>query len=198
METVKPSILLGLTGFPGVFTEKAIKTMAQFHKRPIVFPLSNPTSRAEATAEDIYRWTDGQAIFASGSPFDPVMYKDVLRYPSQANNFYCFPGIGLGALVARAKYISDSMLYVAARTLAAAVKDEDIAMGRVFPPVRDIRRVTLEIAVAFAKQAHVEGLAQAAPLTTDDALRQLIRDRMWEPKYPSMVRVEHVPMPGGR
>jgi malic enzyme len=91
METVKPSILMGLTGNPGVFSEKAIRTMAQFHKRPIVFPLSNPTSRAEATAKDVYEWTDGQAIFASGSPFDPVTDRSgVLRYPSQANNFYCF------------------------------------------------------------------------------------------------------------
>jgi len=193
METVKPSILLGLTGFPGVFTETAIRRMARYHKRPIVFPLSNPTSRAEATAEDIYKWTDGQAIFASGSPFDPVMCKDVLRYPSQANNFYCFPGIGLGALVCQAKWISDSMLYVGARALAAAVKEEDIAMGRVFPPVREIRRVTEEIALAICKQAHVEGIAQAPKPTSDEALREKIRERMWEPKYPSMVRVENIP-----
>ena len=156
MELVKPSIVLGLTGVPGVFTQQAIKTMARHCARPIVFPLSNPTSRAEATAQDIYDWTDGRAVFASGSPFDPVTrpasppnsQHSRTLYPSQANNFYCFPGIGLGALVAQAKWISDSMLYVAARALAAAVKDEDIAMGKVFPPLREIRRVTEEIALA--------------------------------------------------
>lgn len=166
METVKPGVLLGLTGFPGVFTEKSIRTMAAFTKRPIVFPLSNPTSRAEATAADIYNWTEGRAIFASGSPFDPVvMANGVTRYPSQANNFYCFPGIGLGALVAKAKWISDSMLYAAARALAAAVKDEDIAMGKVFPPVREIRRVTEEVAMAsqFFSHTHARALSVRGP-----------------------------------
>lgn len=93
MAQVQPSIVLGLTGFPGVFTEEAIREMSKHHERPIVFPLSNPTSRAEATAADVYAWTDGRAIFASGSPFDAVIYKGQTLYPSQSNNFYCFPAI---------------------------------------------------------------------------------------------------------
>lgn len=148
IHAIKPSIILGLTGYPGVFTEGAIRAMSQYHERPIVFPLSNPTSRAEATAEQVWEWTDGKAIFASGSPFAPVNYKGDTKYPSQANNLYTFPGIGLGALVCQAKYITDSMLYVAARALAAAVKDEDIKMGKVFPPISQIRSVTEELALA--------------------------------------------------
>jgi len=193
VETVKPSILLGLTGCPGVFNESAIRLMSSYCPHPIIFPLSNPTSRAEATAAQIYEWTNGSAIFASGSPFDPVIHNGVTRYPSQANNFYCFPGIGLGAIVAEARCVSDGMLYAASRSLAQAVKSEDIAMGKVFPPLRDIRKVTLELALAVCQQAVSEGLAQASLPSNPDLLRSLIANRMWQPNYPSMVRVTEMP-----
>jgi malate dehydrogenase (oxaloacetate-decarboxylating)(NADP+) len=120
---VKPTILLGLSGVGGTFTEEVIREMSKHCAKPIIFPLSNPTSKAECTAEQAYQWTDGTAIVASGSPFGPVQYKGKTLTPTQGNNMYIFPGLGLGIIASKSKRVTDSMFYAAAKTLAAWVPD---------------------------------------------------------------------------
>jgi malic enzyme len=141
IQKYKPTMLLGVTTVGGLFTEEVIRTMAANCPRPIIFPLSNPTTKAECTAEQAYEWTDGKCIFASGSPFPPVIWKDQTYYPSQCNNMYIFPGLGLGATVCGAKKVTNRMLYVAAETLAQVVEQVDLDEGRLFPPLDDQRCV---------------------------------------------------------
>jgi malate dehydrogenase (oxaloacetate-decarboxylating)(NADP+) len=148
----KPDILLGVTAVGGLFTQDLIMELAAGCEKPIIFPLSNPTTKAECTAEQAYEWTDGRCIFASGSPFGPVEMDDGRTfYPSQCNNMYVFPGLGLGATVCGAKKVTDRMLYVAAEALATFVSDEDVRQGKVFPAVTSIRECSHRIAVAVIK-----------------------------------------------
>ena len=177
---IKPQVLIGATGAPGVFTEDIIRLMAKLNERPVIFALSNPTSRAECTAEQAYEWTDGRAVFSSGSPFDPVTYKGLLYRPGQGNNAYVFPGIGLGAIACRARTISDSMFLVSASVLSELVSDNDLVTGTIYPPLSNIRQVSLAIAVAVAEQAYREGLAQ---LPRPDDLEQMIAGLMYYPTY---------------
>jgi malic enzyme len=189
MNQVKPTILLGLTAVGGLFTEKVVKEMAKHCERPIIFPMSNPTDKAECSAQQAYEWTDGKCIFASGSPFDEVEYKGKIFKPAQSNNMYSFPGIGLGALVCRAKYITDTMLNTAANALARTLTEVDLMDGRIFPLVNDIPRISKEVAFAVAKQAYEENLGRVK-YDNDDALRKAIEDRFWKPKYGSLIRVD--------
>lgn len=177
---LRPQVLIGASGTPGVFTEAAIRLMAQLNERPVIFALSNPTSRAECTAEQAYRWSDGRAVFASGSPFDPVTLDGRTLHPGQGNNAYVFPGIGLGALACRARAVSDDMFLAAARALAGQVCAGDLASGTVYPPLRDIRGVSVAIAAAVARTAMASGLAGLA-LPTD--VETAIREMMYEPVY---------------
>ena len=154
--------------------------MAKFNPRPIVFALSNPTSKAECTAEQAYTWSGGRAIFASGSPFAPVELNGQRHVPGQGNNIYIFPGVGLGALVAESREVTNAMFLTAARTLANLVGPDDLAMGRVYPSLTKVREVSLEIATAVASAAYDAGLAQA-PRPAD--LREDIRARMFQPVY---------------
>ena len=140
-----------------MFTQPILAAMAQFNERPIIFSLSNPTSKSECTAEEAYRWTDGRAIFASGSPFDPVAYNDQTFFPAQGNNAYIFPSVGLGVLVSRARLVTDEMFMVAAKTLAAEVEEEDLANGRIYPPLSKIREVSAKIGTAVATKISVCG-----------------------------------------
>ena len=180
MEVVRPTALLGASGVARTFTREIIARMAELNPRPIIFALSNPTSRAECTAEDAYGWTEGRAVFASGSPFPPVKLGDRTFVPGQGNNVYVFPGIGLGVLASEAAQVTDAMFLTAARTLAGLVTDRDLAVGRVYPALAKIREVSVALATAVANEAHRTGLARA-PLPAD--LEADIRARMFSPTY---------------
>jgi malate dehydrogenase (oxaloacetate-decarboxylating) len=177
---LRPTILLGATGMPGTFDKRVITALAAGVPRPIVMPLSNPTAACEAIPADILRWSDGRAIVATGSPFAAVEH-DGLRYEiSQANNVFVFPGLGLGAIVAEARSMPDRLFLVAARTLAAQVSDERLAIGAIYPTVDRLRPVTRAIALAVAEAARELGLADLA----DDAdLASAVDGAMWWPDY---------------
>ena len=180
IKEIKPHILIGATGAPGTFTEDVVRAMAEANERPTIFALSNPTSRAECTAEQAYRWSDGRALFSSGSPFAPVTYGGRTFSPGQGNNAYIFPGVGLGVVAAGASRISDSMFLIAARTLADMVSPEDLSAGAVYPPLTDIRAVSLAIAVKVAEEAYASGLAsQPKP----DDIEHHIAELMYQPIY---------------
>ena len=180
IRALKPQALIGATGAPGTFTEEAVRAMAEINPRPAIFALSNPTSRAECTAEQAYEWSEGRAIFASGSPFAPVTFEGRQLCPGQANNVYVFPGIGLGAVACGATKISDDMFLAAARTLADRVSSADLAAGAIYPPLADIRALSLAIAVAVAEIAHAKGLA-SEPRPAD--LEQAIAAGLYDPYY---------------
>jgi malate dehydrogenase (oxaloacetate-decarboxylating)(NADP+) len=179
IKKIGPHVLIGATGAPGVFTEEIVSLMGDINKHPVIFALSNPTSRAECTAEQAYQWTQGRAVFASGSPFDEVIYHGKSYRPGQGNNAYVFPGIGLGAIACQAKTISDGMFLVAARVLAEWVSEDDLAVGAVYPPLKNIRQVSHAIAVAVAEKAWHEGLADAEH---PNNLEQVIADMMYDPE----------------
>jgi len=183
VEAIKPTALIGLSGQPQTFTQPVIETMATCNRRPIIFALSNPTSKAECTAEQAYRWTQGRGIFASGSPFAPVNYEGRTLVPGQGNNAYIFPGLGLGVIASAARRITDSMFYAAARTLAEHVSREQLDKGCIYPPLTDIRRVSFAIAMAVAKVAYDEGLAQE-PRPEDLAAH--IQAHVYDPDYEAL------------
>ena len=157
---VKPTILLGLTGCGGLFTQDILRGMALGNDRPIIFPLSNPTRNAECTAKEVYELTEGRGIFASGSPFDPFEFNGKMMHPSQCNNMFIFPGIGLGATVAKCSVISDLMIHASSIALANSLTPEEIQEGRVFPDVKRIREISHSVAMAVMLQANNEGLVQ--------------------------------------
>ena len=154
--------------------------MAKLNERPIIFALSNPTSKAECTAVQAYTWSEGRAIFASGSPFDPVELNGHRYMPGQGNNIYIFPGVGLGALACEAREVTDEMFLVAAQTLAGLVGPEDLAVGRVYPSLGKVREISLQIAAAVAEcayQAKIAARRRPKDLVAD------IRGRIFEPVY---------------
>jgi len=178
---IKPTAILGLSGQPGSFPQEVIETMAKINKRPIIFALSNPTSKAECTAEETYRWSKGRAIFASGSPFDPVKLGNTTHIPGQGNNVYIFPGVGLGAIVSGAKHVTDEMFLAAAHSLADQVSEEQLAVGNVYPPLDNIREVCALIAYEVAKIAWEKGLTDREQ--PKDILAE-IKKHMYQPIYP--------------
>ncbi len=159
VEALKPTAIIGVSGQPNTFTKEILKKMAEYNARPIVFALSNPTSQAECTAEQAYVETDGKAVFASGSPFDPVTFKGQTFVPGQGNNAYIFPGVGLGVVAVKSRRVNSTMFLTAAKTLAQLVSEEDLAKGRIYPSLKMIRKVSLAIAVAVAEVAYAQGLA---------------------------------------
>jgi malate dehydrogenase (oxaloacetate-decarboxylating)(NADP+) len=161
LDAIRPHVLIGATGAPGAFTRPAIERMARINERPVVFALSNPTSRAECTAEQAYGWSGGTTIFASGSPFAPVTHDGHTFRPAQGNNAYVFPGIGLGAVACRARILTDDLFLAAARTLARLVRPGDLDAGALYPPLAQIRKISLAIAVSVATKAHALGIARA-------------------------------------
>lgn len=184
----EPTILLGVTAIGGLFTEDIVREMAARVERPIIFPLSNPTVKAECTASQAYDWTDGRCVFASGSPFDPVEMDDGrIYYPSQCNNMYIFPGLGLGATLCGARKVTDRMLYVAAEALATFLSAEDLERGVVFPSLQSIRAVSHRIAVAVIEEAIREGLA--TKVTPEDAqnLNAFVSRKQYFPEYVPLV-----------
>src|SRR5262249_23704857 len=142
IQDIKPHILIGATGAPGTFTKEVIEQMSAIHERPVIFALSNPTSKAECTAEQAYAWSDGRAVFASGSPFGIVHYKGRDFRTGQGNNAYVFPGIGLGAVMCRARMIPDEFFLCAAKKLAEMVEEKDLRDGSLYPPLKDLRKVS--------------------------------------------------------
>jgi malate dehydrogenase (oxaloacetate-decarboxylating)(NADP+) len=184
VKDLRPTAIIGVSGKPGTFTRPILEAMAEINDRPIVFALSNPTSKAECTAEQAYEWTNGRAIFASGSPFDPVERFDRTFVPGQANNAYVFPGVGLGAIASRSRRVTDEMFFAAANALAREVSSDDLALGRVFPSLDRIRDVSTSIAAAVAEVAYERGLAQAP---RPENLEEYIRSHMFEPNYTSFV-----------
>jgi malate dehydrogenase (oxaloacetate-decarboxylating)(NADP+) len=184
----KPTILVGVTAVGGLFTEDIVREMGAQSARPIIFPLSNPTTKAECTAEQAYEWTDGRCIFASGSPFDVVEMDDGrVFHPSQCNNMYIFPGLGLGASVCGAKKVTNRMLYIAAEALAKFVPEEDVRVGKLFPPLSKIRNVSHSIAVAVVKEAISAGLATKVRPQDQEDLEGWIAKKMYYPEYVPLV-----------
>ncbi|MFQ5679979.1 MAG: NAD-dependent malic enzyme [Gemmatimonadota bacterium] len=184
VEALQPTVLIGVSGQPGTFTERVLRRMARANERPVVFALSNPTAKAECTAEEAYRWTDGRAVFAGGSPFAPVEWGGRTRVPGQGNNAYIFPGLGLGVLAVGSARVTEEMFLAAARCLAGLVDDATLDRGSVYPPLRRIREVSRTIAVAVAREAYAAGLARV-PEPPD--LEAHVRARMWEPEYRELV-----------
>lgn len=180
VEKIKPTALIGVAGVPRTFTPEILRTMAAINARPVIFALSNPTSKAECTAEEAYLHTEGRAIFASGSPFKPVEYEGRTIHPGQGNNVYIFPGVGLGALSCAASRVDDTMFLDAARTLAAEVTQADLSRGSVYPSLGNIRGVSLKIAVAVAERAYALGYAG---LPRPEDLERHISGGMFVPDY---------------
>ena len=181
VKAVRPTAILGLSGQPQSFTQEIIAAMAGINERPIVFALSNPTSMAECTAEQAYHWSDGRAIFASGSPFDPVKYDNQLFVPGQGNNAYIFPGVGLGAIVSRSRTVTDEMFLAAAHSLADLVTEHDLERGRVYPALSRIREVSARIALDVARIVYDRGYSLAEE---PDDIEAKIRSYMYHPVYP--------------
>ncbi len=182
----RPTILIGVSGQAGLFTESVIKSMTQNSASPIIFPLSNPVSRAEATAENIIRWTDGKAIIATGSPFDPVRHNGELHRIAQCNNSYIFPGIGLGILAVRANRVTDEMLLASSEILAEASPKAAATGVDLLPPLQQITEVSKSIAFAVAKVAQAQGHALRI---TDAQLHTRIDQIFWTPHYRNYKRI---------
>jgi malate dehydrogenase (oxaloacetate-decarboxylating) len=180
IRAVRPTVLVGTTGVAATFDEPSIRAMAEVAPRPVIMPLSNPTSVCEAVPADIVRWTGGRAIVATGSPFPPVHVDGRLYEVSQANNVFVFPGLGLGAIVSEARGISDEMLLVAARTLGDAVTPDRLDAGAIHPPVTALRAVSREIAVAVVTEAIRSGLARIDQTTDVEAA---VDGATWWPAY---------------
>jgi malate dehydrogenase (oxaloacetate-decarboxylating)(NADP+) len=180
IDALRPHALIGATGVAGTFTPEAVQRMAAINERPVVFALSNPTANAECTAEQAYRWSDGRALYASGSQFDPVELDGQVYQPGQANNAYIFPGVGLGVAVSGASRVPDTMFLVAAEALAASVEDESLKAGTLFPPLTRIREVSERIARSVFQMAIEEDFAPGQPA---DAIAEAIASYMYDPRY---------------
>lgn len=185
VRNARPTVLIGVSGQGGAFGETVIREMGRHVERPIVFPLSNPTSCVEAQPADIVAWTDGRAIIGTGSPFAPFEYQGRTHHFAQTNNSYIFPGVGLGVLAVGARRISDGMFLAAARALASLSPARENDQARLLPPLERMREVSRVIAVAVAHQAAAEGLA---PKYSDEEIARLLDGRIWQPAYRPYVR----------
>jgi malate dehydrogenase (oxaloacetate-decarboxylating)(NADP+) len=184
VKALRPTAIIGVGATPGLFTREVIEEMTRLNKRPIVFALSNPTSKSECTAEQAYAWSGGKALFASGSPFDPVTYAGRRFVPRQGNNSYIFPGVGLGVVSVRSSRVTDEMFMAAARTLAEHVSQADLDQGSLYPPLNRVREVSAHIAAAVAEVACRENLAE---VERPDDLLEFVREQMYDPHYASYV-----------
>ncbi len=180
VEALKPTAVIGVSGQPGTFTPEIIKAMGRINRRPIIFALSNPTSKAECTAEAAYRHTEGRAIFASGSPFGEVSMEGKTFVPGQANNAYIFPGVGLGVLASEAVRVTDEMFTAAAKSLNEQVSADDLKIGRIYPSLTTIREVSAKIALAVAEVVFKRSLTR---MQVSADLRGHIRATMYEPDF---------------
>ena len=180
VKRVAPSFLIGTSGTPGTFTEVAIREMAARARTPVILPLSNPTSKTEAQPRDILEWTDGRAIVATGSPFPPVVRGERTHVIGQANNAFCFPGIGLGAVVAEAREVTDEMFLSAAEALASVVSSERLEQGSLYPNQSELRAASRAVAIEVARAAREGGVGRNL---SDDEVESAVDAMMWEPRY---------------
>jgi malate dehydrogenase (oxaloacetate-decarboxylating) len=181
IKAFKPTMLVGTSGTAGAFTEEAIREMAALTDRPVILPMSNPTSKCEAKPKDILAWTEGRALVATGSPFDPVLFNGREIRIGQSNNVFIFPGVGLGVMVSESREVTDSMFAAAARQLAAEVREEDLEAGSLFPSTGRIREVTAHVAEAVVKEARDAGVANR--LLPDGDIAAAVAAAMWTPAY---------------
>lgn len=184
---INATVLIGLSTVRGAFSESIVRDMAGKVQRPIIFPLSNPTDKSEATAEDLIRWTEGRALVASGSPFAPVSYGGRKITIAQCNNIYIFPAMGLALVASGARRVSDAMMLAAARTLGGNSPSLKDPTASLLPPLTDVRRVAAEIAVAVGLEAQKDHLA---PQLSESELRRKVKDAQWTPAYPSLAKVK--------
>jgi malate dehydrogenase (oxaloacetate-decarboxylating) len=182
----RPTVLIGTSGQPHAFNETIVRAMADRVRRPVIFPLSNPTERAEATPQELFEWTEGRAVIGTGSPFPPVERDGRVLRVDQTNNAYVYPGIGLGAIAAKAHRISDGMFLAAARTIAEMSPAKHDPQANLLPPLVRSRELSFHVAMAVAKQAQADGLADVA---SDEALAAAIKAKMWDPVYADYVRL---------
>ena len=180
IRTLKPTAIIGVAAVGGTFTPEVLQTMAEINERPIIFALSNPTSKAECSAEQAYRHTDGRALFACGSPYDPVTLDGKTFVPRQGNNSYIFPGVGLGAIASGTRLVTDEMFMAAAHTLANLVSEADLEQGSLYPALPRIREVSAHIAAAVAGVAYNRGLAAGQP---PKDLLAFVQSQMYDPRY---------------
>jgi len=180
IRAIQPQMIIGATGVGGTFTREVIEAMSQINNRPVILALSNPTDHAECTAEQAYTWSQGRAIYASGSPFAPVEYQGHFLRPAQSNNIYIFPGIGLAVYVCKITKITDPMFLIAAKVLSELVSDTDLSNGALYPALTKTRALSLAIAVAVADKAYAQGLAAA---TRPPDLKQALAEAMYDPTY---------------
>ncbi len=176
----QPTILVGATAQPGAFTREMLQEMAKYVERPLILPLSNPTSKSECTPKDALEWTGGRAIVATGSPFEPVVHAGKRHVIGQSNNVFIFPGVGLGAIVSETREVSDEMFAVAAQTLAGSVSDDRLAQGAIFPDQSELREVSFRIACAVVRTARDAHLGRAIP---DAEIEDTVRGAVWTPSY---------------
>ena len=179
---IEATILIGLSTVGGAFSEAIVPDMARKVQRPVIFPLSNPTAKSEANADDLMRWTDGRALVATGSPFAPVSYGGRRIPIAQCNNIYIFPALGLGVVTSGARRVTDTMILAAARALAENSPALQDASASLLPALADLRKVAVHIATAAGLEAQRAGVA---PKTTEDELRQRVIATQWTPASPS-------------
>ena len=194
IRAVRPTVLIGTTGQPGDFTPAAIRAMADHCERPIIFPLSNPTSKAECTPSEALQHSDGRALVATGSPFDPVTFQGRKHVIGQCNNAFVFPGVGLGVLISEASRVTDSMFLAAARALAEFTGDHAASEDSLYPSLQELRAASRLIAFKVAQTARDEGFGRSLD---DNALQAAIEEFCWFPDYPatepSHAQAKHAP-----
>jgi malate dehydrogenase (oxaloacetate-decarboxylating) len=177
----KPSMIVGVCGQGGMITKEIVEEMARTSKRPIIFPLSNPTTKTECTPDEVFEWTRGRGIVATGSPFPPVIYEGKTHFISQCNNVYIFPGLGLGSIAVKASKVTDGMIIAAMRTLSGLSPALNDPNGSLFPKIEEVREASLKIALAVAKKACEEGVS----VHKESECEKLIAERFWDPHYPT-------------
>ena len=177
---IKPTAIIGVSTVGGAFTQQVIENMSSINERPIIFPYSNPTSHSECTAEQAYNWSKGKAIFASGSPFGPVTYNGKTFTPGQGNNVFIFPALGLAIYATEAKRVTDEMLLTASEAVAEQITEEDFSKGLIYPPIKNIREVSINVAVKVAEEIFRSGLAR---VKKPKNIGKFIKGKMYEPVY---------------
>lgn len=190
VKKVRPTVLIGVSTQGGAFTKEVITAMAQYVERPIIFPLSNPTSKCEAHPEDLLQWTKGKAIIATGSPFEEVFYQGKKVAIAQCNNLYIFPGVGLGVIACKAKKVSETMFYKAAEVLSQFSPMLRTPLGTLFPPFEKLSSISREIALAVVKVAQDEGLS---PKTDEKTRKKMVDAAIWHPRYPDYTKLKALP-----